>query len=343
MTLGRYPELTLKDARGKARECKQLVFQGRDPAQEKIEERRDVFAFDDFVHHFIVTYAKPNNRTWEESERLLTRHFVKAWGKRDIRQLKKADVAIVINRIVEQGKKTSANSAFAQIRRLFSWAVEQDYLERSPCERMKRPAKSTSRERVLADDEIESIWNASTELGYPFGTVVKLLLLTGQRRDEVASMRWDDLDLEKGLWTQPAESNKSGREHAVPLIPKAISILKSVPLTHDQLVFPARGRNNPISGFSKWKRTLDSLSGTSDWRLHDIRRTVSTGLAELGVRIEVTERILNHKAGALGGVAGVYNRFGYLPEMREALERWSGHVAELVERVDTPDEALTAN
>ena len=180
-------------------------------------------------------------------------------------------------------------------------------------------------------------------MGCPFGAFVQLLFLMGQRRNEVASMHWEDLDLEDGLWTLPAERNKSNRAHVVPLSPQVVSILKSIPRTHAVLVFPARGRDNPISGFSKWKRKLDSLSGASDWTLHDIRRTFSTGLAELGVRIEVTERILNHQSGALGGVAGVYNRFEYLPEKRVSLERWSDHVAELVERVEEQHEALMAN
>ena len=332
MTLGQYPGLSLKDARDQARECQYLVNKGGDPAQDKKEQHRDVFAFDEFVHHFIETYAKPKNRTWTTSERLLTRHFVKVWRKRDIRQIKKADVTIVIDEIVARGNPTSANRAFAQIRKLFNWAVERGYLDRSPCEGLKTPAKSNSRDRVLSDAEIESIWNAASEMGFPFGTVVKLLLLTGQRRDEVASLCWDDLDLEDGLWMLPAARNKSKREHVVPLTPQVVSILTGTPRTHNQLVFPARSRDNPISGFSKWKQELDRLSGTSGWRLHDIRRTFSTGLAELGVRIEVTERILNHKNGALGGVAGVYNRFGYLPEMREALERWSDHVDDLSEK-----------
>ena len=242
-----------------------------------------MFAFDEFVRHFIETYGKPKNRTWQESERLLKLYFVKVWRKRDVRQIKKADVTNVIDGIVARGNPTTANRAFAQIRRLFNWAVERDYIESSPCQGLKAPAKSNSRDRVLTDREIESIWNAAGEMGYPFGTVVKLLFLSGQRLNEVASMRWEDLNLEDGVWKLPAELNKSKREHVVPLTPQAVSILKSIPCTHEQLVFPARGRNNPISGFSKWKCKLDSLAGTSDWRLHDIRRTVSTGLARLGV------------------------------------------------------------
>ena len=326
MKVGQYPGLSLKEARSAAREYRQLVHQGRDPAEEKRDQHQNLFAFDEFVRHFLETYAKPKNKRWDESERLLTRHFVKVWRKRDIRQIKKADVTSIIDGIVARGNGTTANRAFAQIRKLFNWAVERGYIESSPCQGLKTPAKSNSRDRVLSGSEIESIWNAAGEMGYPFGAVVKLLLLTGQRRDEVASMRWDDLDLEGCLWTLPAERNKSNREHVVPLTPQMVSILKSIPCTHAVLVFPARGRDNPISGFSKWKRKLDSLSGTSGWTLHDIRRTFSTGLAELGVRIEVTERILNHSTGTLGGVAGVYNRFGYLSEMRQGLERWSDHI-----------------
>ena len=144
-------------------------------------------------------------------------------------------------------------------------------------------------------------------------------------------MRWEHVDLDEKTWTLPAEFTKNKREHVVPLTALAVSLLEQAPRLSDTLVFPARGRNDrAFSGWSKSKRRLDDASGVTGWTLHDIRRTVATGMARLGVAQHVVERVLNHASGTFAGVAGVYNRFGYLPEMRDALERWEKHVLALV-------------
>ena len=330
MTLGRYPILKLKDARNIARGHLQTASKGGDPAEEKKRQLRNSLAFNEYVQTFVETYAKPRNRTWKETETILNREFVSKWRKRNIRSIEKADVTHILDALVSRGKITSANRAFAQIRKLFNWAVERGDLEHSPCQGLRSPGKYRSRERVLSDAEINAVWNAADEMGYPFGAVIKLLFLTGQRLNEVASLKWSEIDLDEATWTLPADRNKSTREHIIPLSPQAVDVLKTVPKTQSEFLFPAHGApHNPISGFSKWKEKLHQLSATSDWTLHDIRRTVSTGMAKLGVPPHVTERVLNHKTGTLGGVAGVYNRFGYLPEMCAALDQWAGHIDEL--------------
>ena len=167
--------------------------------------------------------------------------------------------------------------------------------------------------------------------GYPFGTINKLLFFTGQRRSEVAGMAWDDLDLDAKVWSIPADKNKSARAHEVPLTDMSAAIISEIPRLDEILVFPARRKNSnkPVSGFSKAKKQLDELSGVMDWRQHDIRRTVATGMAGLAIPPHVVERVLNHSSGSFCGVAGIYNRFGYLPEMRDALEKWERHVLSL--------------
>jgi hypothetical protein len=174
--------------------------------------------------------------------------------------------------------------------------------------------------------ELVSIWRAANEMGWPYGRIVQLLILTGQRRNEVTGMRWSELDLAKGQWTIPAERTKPGRVHELPLVPAAVDLIQRLPKIHDQYVFPAKGKDNSASGFSKWKHELDRIAGLSDWRIHDLRRTVASGMAQLKVAPHIIERVLNHTTGTLGGVAGIYNRFGYLDEMREALQRWSDHL-----------------
>ena len=334
MTLGRYPTLSLAEARGLAHEALRAAALGSDPGTEKINARRTPAAddFDAFVSFFIDTYARPKNRSADETLRLLRREFVGVWGSRPIGEIGKHDVTAVLDRIMRAGKHTTANRSLAAIRKLFNWAVERGVLEQSPCAAIRAPAKTATRDRVLADDELVAIWKGAAAMGYPYGPVVRLLALTGQRLGEVASMRWPEIDLVRALWSIPAERTKSARAHVVPLSAQAVQIIEALPIVSESFVFPARGRERPISGFSKWKRELDGLSKVGDWRIHDLRRTVASGMARLGVPPHVVERILNHTTGTLGGVAGVYNRFGYLPEMRAALELWAKHVASVTER-----------
>jgi integrase len=238
----------------------------------------------------------------------------------------------VLDGIVARKAPIAANGALAAVRKLFNWAVERGYVSASPCAGTQRPSKAISRERVLSDAELAAVWQAAIATPYPFGPVVQLLVLTAQRRGEVIGMLWSELDLEQGLWTIPAQRTKSNRQHQVPLPSAAVTLLEGLPRLHDEVVFPARGNpNQPSSGFSKWKRALDRASNTSGWRIHDLRRSVSTMMAEMGIAPHIIERILNHQQGQLGGVAGIYNRFAYLPEMRAALEKWEVRLTRLSE------------
>ena len=331
MTLGRYPTLSLADARVMAHEASRAAALGSDPGMEKIKARQipAVNDFDRFVDFYIETYARPKNRSVDETLRLLRREFVSAWGSRPIGEIERHDITIILDRLMRAGKLTTANRALAAIRKIFNWAVERGVLAQSPCAAIRSPARPQTRDRVLADEELASIWKVAPAIGYPYGAVVQLLALTGQRRGEIVGMRWPEIDLDKALWSIPAERTKSARAHVVPLSPQAVRILTSLPMISTTFVFPALGRELPISGFSKWKRDLDTRVAISDWRIHDLRRTAASGMARLGVAPHVVERILNHTSGTLGGVAGIYNRFGYLPEMRAALELWSRHVAAL--------------
>jgi integrase len=269
-------------------------------------------------------------RCSHETERLLRREFAKRWSKLPVDQITKRTVSDVLDGIVRRGAPSAANHAFAAIRRVLNWCVEQGHLPHSPCIGMRAPSRVISRDRVLSDEELTAIWRSAEQMGWPFGRLVHLLILTAQRRDEVSSIRWQDLDQDEGLWTQPAMGNKSGRIHVVPLSRPALGIIRALPRVHDELVFPARGKDNPVSGYSKWKRTLDQKSGVRNWALHDLRRTAATGMAALGVPPHVVERVLNHRTGTLGGIAGIYNRFAYLPEMSQALERWAQHLDGLI-------------
>jgi integrase len=303
LTIGRYPLLSLSEARAKAEEALKAIGEGLDPAAIRIVARETYTErlFPAVVADFVNNYAKRKTRGWRETERLLTREFSTPWKHRQIHHITKQDLNRLIDDIVDRGSPSTANHAFAAVRKLLSWATERGYIVRSPAEGLRNPSKLVSRDRVLNDRELAAVWRTAKSIGYPFGPVVQLLILTAQRRGEVIGMRWSELDLEQGIWTIPPQRTKSNRRHQVPLSAAAVALLKELPCLHDELVFPARGNpDQPSSGFSKWKRALDRTSNTSDWTLHDLRRTVATRVAELEVAPHIIERMLNQ---------GVFIRF----------------------------------
>jgi integrase len=241
----------------------------------------------------------------------------------------------VLDGIVARGAPVGANRAFAQLRKMFRWAVSRGIIERSPCDGIDRPSAEKSRDRVLVADELRLVWRAAADLGFPFGPIVKLLVLTGQRRSEVGGMEWRELDLERGVWTIPASRSKNKRQHILPLSPQALAIIKAVPrFAGSKFVF-SPGKAAP-SGFSRAKTRADRLIAKMNggeplapWILHDIRRSVASGLAELGINLPVIERLLNHISGSFAGVVGIYQRFNFADEMRAAMERWGRHVEAL--------------
>ena len=183
-----------------------------------------------------------------------------------------------------------------------------------------------SRERVLLDNELAAVWNATKGSG-PYNAIVRMLILTGQRREEVAGMTWDEIAPDLSTWTIPGSRAKNGRAHIVPLSPQAQAIIKSA---HGR-EFVFQGRAAAFNGFSTAKITLDEDSGVKGWRLHDLRRTMATGLQRLGVRLEVTEAVLNHVAGSRAGIVGIYQRHTWTDEKRAALIAWGEHVAAIAE------------
>jgi len=336
LTLGRYPMLTLADAREKATAAIRQLDENIDPAPTKEElyrqeQLRIIYRFEDVVASFVTLHCERHNRaiTTKETARILRNRFISRWAERDIREITRVEIIRLLDRIVEEGTPSAANHALSAIRKFFNWCVERGMLEMSPCLGVKKPTKDHSRDRVLDDLEITTIWHAAEQVGYPFGAIVKLLLLTAQRRNEVGSMQWPHIDLEKGLWSLPAEQTKSNRHHIVPLTPEACRLIASLPRFSGSYVFSTRNVGGPYADFSRGKTLIDAVAKVEGWTLHDLRRTAATQMAKLGTPPHVVERILNHISGSFGGVAGVYNRFQYIPQMRAALEEWERHVLTL--------------
>jgi integrase len=223
-----------------------------------------------------------------------------------------------------------AKQTHATIRKLFYWALDRGVIDASPCVRVPVPAKAADRDRILNDDELRGVWNACEPLKWPFGPLVRMLILTGQRRDEVATMRWHDIDAGGALWTIPRELTKSDRAHEIPLSSPALHIIAALPKVDARLVFTTNGKV-PVAGFSNAKRRLDELSQVQDRHLHDLRRTAATGMARLGIAPHVVEKVLNHRSGVISGVAAIYNRASYDAEKRAALEAWARKVHAIVD------------
>jgi integrase len=346
LTLGQYPELPLATARDMAKEALIKIAKGADPTAEKAERinaekslkeaaERDVRdRFDNIAAEFYERYLKPRNRSADETRKIIDRLLLPEWGQRNITTIDRRDVIKLLDGLVDRGTPIMANRALALVRKLFNWAIERGILLNNPASAVKAPGKERKRERVLKDAELKSIWNAAAALKWPFEPMVKLLLLTGQRRDEVSCMRWRDVDLESAIWTIPAEVAKNGKVHIVPLPRRALDIIRGLPRVGDAYVFTTTGKT-AVSGFSRFKTKLDNESEVTDWTLHDLRRTMATGLQRLGVRLEVTEAVLNHVSGSRAGIVGVYQRHDFADEKRAALEAWAAHIDRLLNPADT--------
>ncbi|MFT6659563.1 tyrosine-type recombinase/integrase [Maritalea sp.] len=339
--LGDYPMMSLAEARQTAQSILRDISLGTFENSATGSTGRSVPVLKDVIDQFIERYAKPRNKGWKETQSILTK-FAPLYS-RPIDQIHRRDVHEVLDRIVANGTATRANRALAAIKKLMNWAIDRGYIDVSPIASMKPPTKEVPRERVLAHEEICACWHGAIKEGYPFTQFTQLLILLGQRRGEVAGMRWSELDLEKGLWTLPSSRAKNGTAHFVPLPKLALDILNSIPrfLTSDY-VFTTTG-TSPISGFGRLKRRLDVHVGLDapDWRFHDLRRTMATGMAELRVQPHIIEAILNHKSGIVSGVAAVYNRHLYLDEKLEALELWASKIETVTNDVSSIQPAKT--
>jgi integrase len=335
LTLGKPPTMSLADARVKAREVLDLVEQGIDPVKranavaeeaEAIAEQRTVAKV---VEKYVAARLKPRARRWADVEAMLQRDVVERWGPRPIAEISKRDVRDLIEGILARGAPVVANRILSHLRGLFKWTIRNDYATANPALDVDRPHNEEPRERFLSDDEIKAVWQSFERMGYPFGALGQLLLLTGARRGEWAGAAWSELDLERKLWNLPSGRSKTGAALLLPLSKKVVAILETIPRIDDSdLLFPSiRATSSaPISGFSKGLATAQKLSATKGWTWHDLRRTCRTKFAELGVTAAVGERIINHSDGTRNRIAAVYDQHSYLPEMRQALEIWSSEI-----------------
>jgi integrase len=316
--------------------------------REAEQRRRD--SFEAVTERYVACLT--TNRSGAETARLLRYDAVPAWTGRHIAEIRRSDVGDLMDAIKTRSPAV-ARALYAALRGLFGWCVERDLIGTSPCHHLTAPPRPEARDRVLSGQELQIIWKACDRLGYPFGHAIKLLMLTGQRRNEVGGMTWAEVDLDSATWRLPKERTKNGKAHEIDLNPQAVAILREMTAKRvGDEVFPARKApkrraasdeaeraEGGLRGWSAAARRLDRyiadvrreaeppIKGDMPaWRLHDLRRTAATGMAGLGFPPHVVERVLNHVSGAQSGLVGVYQRHEYRPERKTALEAWGAHV-----------------
>jgi integrase len=345
LTIGAYPNIDLATARRRAQEALGDVAGGKDPAgakkaareARKTDHREEANRLDKVAATYVDRYVKREvGAAWgAEIERQIRVEIVPKLGKKHIGAITKSDVLNLLDEIVDRGSPITANRVHATLRQLFNWALDRDMIKTSPMPK-SAPAPEQARDRVVGDDEIRVVWRALDSIGWPFGDIGKLLLLTGARRDEIAAGIWAEIDLDARTWTIPGPRSKNGEPHEIPLSDMAVQILKGLPRIAGKsgFVFTTTGQS-PVSGFSKAKGAIDAAAlemleadgedraPLPHWTLHDLRRTVATNLQQLGVRLEVTEAVLNHTSGSRAGIVGVYQRYKYTAEKRQALDAWA--------------------
>jgi integrase len=328
-TIGPYGRVTLHQARLAAQKVFAARLEGRDPAAEKREAKRRVMAdcVEDLLETFIAQRLS-KNRSVAEISRLLRREVGNPWAGRSIHEITKRDVVEVVSGIEQRGAPGAANKTLKSIKTFLRWCVGRAVLDRSPAEGVPLPAREVARDRALDDEELAQVILAARKIGTPYGGIVELLALTGQRRQEVAGLQREELDLAQRIWTIPKARTKNAKAHIVHLSKEALAVLKRAD-QREPLVLSLLGTKT-FQDFTHAKRLLDQLSGVTGWRLHDLRRTCVSGMARLGVAPHVSDKILNHQVGTISGVAAVYQRYDFLPERQDALNRWGAHVAHIM-------------
>lgn len=359
--------LTLAAAHRLVSALRHEITQGRDPGAVHLENRelqrkaaQDAAAntFAGAARKFVDEYTVPKKsrkpRRWREIARILGLDYpaaegdpsvvkgglVERWADRPITEIDGHDIHVVIDESRRLGIPGLAarNDGVSDARgrkmadalgSMFKWLARNRKIATNPCANSYRPEAPEARDRILTAAEIKRFWVAAGELGSTFGPLLRLLLLTGCRLNEVAGMTRDEIDGDE--WTIPGNRTKNGRPHVVHLTHLSKSLIASAPkIEKSRLVFTTTG-TTPVSGWSKIKLRLDEAMGNPEpWRLHDLRRTAATGMADLQIAPHIVEAVLNHVSGAKAGVAGTYNRAVYKPEKKAALERWANHVDGLV-------------
>jgi integrase len=369
--IGRHGAVSIERARVIAREWHELLRAGKDPQAEaervgwvEAREQEPEATFGQVVDEYISHIRAEGQRKAGDVERRLRTVFVPVWGERPISSLELQDVRAIIAPIVKRGAKYRAHNVFGDLRTLFRWAIGTGAygLKHSPCDHLQPKrliGKKSARTRVLDDDELRAFWTATERLGdariggYPWRPLLRLLLLTGQRKTELSDAQWQEFDLDQRLFIIPEQRFKSGATHVVPLSAEALAIIEGLPRPRypkGNFIFSTTDGAKPVDGFSKMKAWLDKLMSRElrelrgadavlqPWILHDLRRTARTRWSWLGIPSEVCEKLLGHEPR--DPLVRVYNRHQYLDERRAALDKWAAALKHIVQPTPAGDNVV---
>jgi len=324
--LGRWPDISLAAARDQWRQTREAATKGEVP-----QRKSNAMLFETVVEEWLKRDMQQRNtaNSLRQVTRMVDGDLLPAWRARSLDAITDIDISNLLDSIVDRGAKVKANRVHACLSRFFKWAAApgRRYIATNPMLGMARLTKETARDRTLTDQELVAVWKASSSLPI-HGDVVKLLVLTGMRREEATQLRWSEVD--GATITLDPSRCKNGTSHLVPLSREAQSLLANLPrVAGSEFCFTLNGAK-PITGWSRAKHILDEGAGVDGWRLHDLRRTMATNMQKLGVTLQVVESVLGHTSGSRAGIVGVYQVHDYAKEKRAALELWAKHVTKLV-------------
>jgi integrase len=335
---------TLAAARKAATDALHQLELGRDPAVLKFEAKataeqataaRAADTVDQLAALFIERHAKKKTRenSWRQTVHIFDDIVLPTWQGRIVHDIKRRDIIDLVEGVAED-RPIMANRTLAALSKFFAWLCERDIITASPCTGVKRPSDEHARERILSDDEIRALWLACDAIGAPAGACVKALLLTGQRRSEVAGMRRSEITGD--VWTLAPERTKNKQRHDVPLSTQVLAIIEAMPqIAGADYIFTSVGRA-PLGHFDRTKRLINAhMEPETPWVPHDLRRTAASGMAKLGIRLPVIEKVLNHSSGTFRGIVGTYQRHDFAGEKRHALQAWADRVDVIVSRGPT--------
>lgn len=359
MTLGKYPHMSLADAKKEHRNALKILESNKDPAIERKhakQEERSSDTVQTLIDEYIEEWAKPRKRSWKEDERILIKDVKPHWGKRKAKDITKRDVILLLETIIKRGAPIGANRTLACVRRMFNFGVERDLLPTSPCVAVKAPSKENRRERSLSADEIGYFWNGLDQLeksendqltlkmSAATKLALKLQLVTAQRKGEIVSAEW--FEITANVWTIPSEKAKNGKSHRVPLSKLALELLKEIKkLSGDsRWLFPAPltlKKDIHMTGEAidhALRRSKKAFPKIEDFSPHTLRATAATHMASMRISGETISRILNH--AKKGVTEQHYNQYDYDDEKRHALDAWSRKLSEIINSTEQSSNVL---
>ena len=363
MTLGTYSAVSLASAHVKHANAKELLAKGADPGALHVEKRqaeRQAETVTDIAEEYLEKWARPRKRSAGEDERILRKDVLPVWGKRKAKDIRRRDVILLLDTIVERGAPIAANRTLGVIRRMFNFAISRDLLNTTPVAMVKPPAKENQRERVLSPEEMRVFWKGLDEGPISPGIclALKLQLVAAQRKGELIGAALSEFDLEEEkVWIIPPERAKNGKTHRVPLSPLAISLIEDARALADgsEWLFPSPKGDIPVKpqavNQALYRACLPIAERPKAARLsnkptigltgivpHDLRRTAASGMAALGINRLVISKILNHVESS---VTSIYDRHGYNAEKRHALESWASHLESILSGKPKTDNVVT--